>query len=127
MRDVNHGSTEGASLLVEGAAAAAFDLHASGQACVVRSLTEAARCRAGEVVVAVDVDLDWMPLLRQAAAVVTDRGDHYGRVAMLCRQLGVPAVVGTGDGTATIPNGWRVTVSCTGGVGRVFAGNQGPS
>ena len=121
MRHANHGSTEGATLLVEGAAAVAVDLHASGRACVVRSLTEAARCRPGEVLVTVGVDVDWMPLLRQAAAVVTDLGDHYGRVAALCRRLGVPAVVGTGNATAAIPNGWRVTVSCTGGVGRVFA------
>jgi pyruvate,water dikinase len=121
VRDANRGSTEGATLLVEGVAAAAIDLHASGRACVVRSLTEAARCRPGDVLVTVGVDADWMSLLRQAAAVVTDLGDRYGRAAALCRQLGVPAVVGTGNATAAIPNGWMVTVSCAGGAGRVFA------
>ncbi len=125
MRDANGGPMEAGTLLVEGTAAAAAGVHASGRACVVRSLVEAARCRPGDVLVTVDVDADWMPLLRQAAAVVTDRGDRYGRMAALCRQLRVPAVVGTGKATASIPNGWMVTVSCAGGAGRVFACRPG--
>jgi pyruvate,water dikinase len=113
---------EGVTLLMEGTAAAAVDLQASGRACVVRSLTEAARCRPGEVLVTVEVDGDWMPLLERVAAVVTDLGDRYGHMATLCRRLGVPVVVGTGNATATIPNGWTVSVSCAGRTGRVFAG-----
>jgi len=125
VRDANGEPREGGTLLVEGTAAAAAGVHASGRACVVRSLAEAARCRPGDVLVTVDVDADWMPLLRQVAAIVTDRGDRYGRMAALCRQLRVPAVVGTGNATASIPNGWMVTVSCVSGAGRVFACRPG--
>jgi pyruvate,water dikinase len=68
-------------------------------------------------------DPDWVPVMQRAAAVVTNRGGRTSHAAIVSRELGVPAVVGTVDATTTLAEGRRVTVSCAGGdVGRVFDG-----
>lgn len=91
---------------------------------VIRSAEDLPRLRAGEVLVAEMTDPDWVPALRRAAAVVTDRGGRTCHAAIVSRELGVPCVVGTGDGTHVLRDGERVTVSCARGtVGEVFAGD----
>jgi pyruvate, water dikinase len=74
-----------------------------------------ARLAPGEVLVAPMTDHDWEPVMKQAAAIVTDRGGRTCHAAIVSRELGVPCVVGTERGTALIPEGETVTVSCAEG------------
>ncbi len=77
----------------------------------------------GDVVVARMTEPDWVPALRWAAALVTDAGGRTCHAAIVARELGIPAVVGTGDATGTLLAGDTVTVSCADGAGRVYPGH----
>lgn len=91
---------------------------------VIRRAEDLPSVRPGEVLVAEMTDPDWVPALRRAAAVVTDRGGRTCHAAIVSRELGVPCVVGTGDATHVLRDGERVTVSCARGtLGEVFAGD----
>ncbi len=70
---------------------------------------------AGEILVTEMTDPDWLPLMRRAAAVVTDHGGRTCHAAILSRELGIPAVVGTGDATHALTSGATVTVTCASG------------
>jgi pyruvate, water dikinase len=96
---------------------------AAGTARVVRSVVDLDELKAGEVLVTEMTDPDWEPVMQRAAAIVTDRGGRTCHAAIVSRELGLPAIVGTGDGTARIPEGAPVTVSCAeGDEGRVYEG-----
>ncbi len=69
----------------------------------------------GEVLVTDMTDPDWEPVMKRAAAVVTDRGGRTCHAAIIARELGIPAVVGCGDATTTLTDGREVTVSCAEG------------
>jgi pyruvate,water dikinase len=71
--------------------------------------------RPGSVLVTGMTDPDWEPILKQAAAIVTDRGGRTCHAAIISRELGIPCVVGTGNGTALLRDGDGVTVSCAEG------------
>ncbi|HTW37966.1 MAG TPA: phosphoenolpyruvate synthase [Steroidobacteraceae bacterium] len=95
----------------------------AGPARIVRHLAEMTRVRAGDVLVADMTDPDWEPVMKRAAAIVTNRGGRTCHAAIIARELGIPAVVGCGDATARIPDGEPVTVSCAeGDTGHVYAG-----
>lgn len=69
---------------------------------------------------------DWVPLMRRASAVITDHGGRTAHAAIVSRELGIPAVVGTGDGTDKVGQGQEVTVSCAeGDEGVVYEGRLG--
>jgi pyruvate,water dikinase len=94
-----------------------------GRARVIRSVAELDRLQPGEVLVTGMTDPDWEPVLKRAAAVVTDHGGRTCHAAIVSRELGIPAVVGTGDGMQRIPDGAEVTVSCAAGEeGLVYRG-----
>ncbi len=96
---------------------------AAGPLRVVRSPEELAAFRPGEVLVAVTTTPDWEPVMKTAAAIVTDHGGRTCHAAIVARELGIPAVVGTEDATAALTDGDPVTVSCAHGeTGQVFAG-----
>jgi pyruvate, water dikinase len=96
---------------------------AAGPARVVASPADLPSFRPGEVLVADTTTPDWEPVMRTAAAIVTNRGSRTCHAAILARELGIPAVVGTGDATRRILTGSAVTVSCSeGGTGRVYEG-----
>jgi len=96
---------------------------ASGQVRVVTELGQLAEFRPGDVLVADTTTPDWEPVMKTAAAVVTNRGGRTCHAAIIARELGIPAVVGTDDATATLTTGTPVTVSCAeGDAGRVYAG-----
>ncbi|PWH07624.1 phosphoenolpyruvate synthase [Brachybacterium endophyticum] len=77
----------------------------------------------GDVLVAPMTDPDWEPIMKRAAAIVTDRGGRTCHAAIIARELGIPAVVGTGDATQQLSDGQEVTVSCADGeTGLVFEG-----
>jgi pyruvate,water dikinase len=95
----------------------------SGVARVVRSLAEMNKFQAGDVLVADMTDPDWEPIMKRAAAIVTNRGGRTCHAAIIARELGVPAVVGTGDAMRAIPDGAEVTVSCAeGDTGFIYDG-----
>jgi pyruvate,water dikinase len=78
----------------------------------------------GEVLVASATSPDWEPVMKTAGAIVTDRGGRTCHAAIVARELGVPAVVGTEAATSSLKTGQRVTVSCAGGeVGSVYEGD----
>jgi pyruvate,water dikinase len=81
------------------------------------------RLQPGEVLVAAQTDPDWEPVMKRAAAIVTDRGGRTCHAAIVSRELGVPCVVGTERGTQVIPDGEMITVSCAQGeTGVVYRG-----
>jgi pyruvate,water dikinase len=95
----------------------------SGVARVIRSVAEMNQVQPGDVLVADMTDPDWEPVMKRAAAIVTNRGGRTCHAAIIARELGVPAVVGCGDALASIPDGAEVTVSCAeGDSGYVYAG-----
>jgi pyruvate,water dikinase len=95
----------------------------SGTARVVRSLDDMSRVQPGDVLVADMTDPDWEPVMKRASAIVTNRGGRTCHAAIIARELGVPAVVGTGNALDTIQDGAAVTVSCAeGDTGFIYAG-----
>jgi pyruvate,water dikinase len=96
---------------------------ATGPVALIERPDEMARFRPGSVLVTGMTDPDWVPLMEQAAAIVTDHGGRTSHAAIVSRELGVPALVGTGDATARLADGKEVTVSCAEGeLGHVYAG-----
>ena len=96
---------------------------ASGPARVIREVAQLARFRPGEVLVADTTTPDWEPVMKTAAAIVTNRGGRTCHAAIIARELGIPAVVGTGTGTTVVGEGESVTVSCAeGATGFVYRG-----
>jgi pyruvate,water dikinase len=94
-----------------------------GTARVIRSATDLEQLQPGEVLVTEMTDPDWEPVMKRAAAVVTDRGGRTCHAAIVSRELGIPAIVGTGTGTSSIGTGEAVTVSCAeGDEGFVYRG-----
>jgi pyruvate,water dikinase len=95
-----------------------------GEARVVESLKEMHKVGTGDVLVTDMTDPDWEPIMKRAAAIVTNRGGRTCHAAIIARELGIPAVIGCGDATEKIPQGAPVTVSCAeGDTGHVFSGN----
>ncbi|MSR14363.1 MAG: phosphoenolpyruvate synthase [Gammaproteobacteria bacterium] len=95
----------------------------SGIARVVTDLSTMGELAEGEVLVTDMTDPDWEPVMKRAAAIVTNRGGRTCHAAIIARELGVPAVVGCGDATVQIKPGQSVTVSCAeGDTGFIYAG-----
>lgn len=96
---------------------------ASGPARLIRDVRDLPLMKEGEILVADKTDPDWEPAMKRAAAVVTDRGGRTCHAAIVSRELGISAVIGTGDATLKLKNGEMVTVSCAEGeVGSVYQG-----
>jgi pyruvate,water dikinase len=86
-------------------------------------LEEAKDFKEGEVLVTDITDPDWEPIMKKASAIVTNRGGRTAHAAIVARELGIPAVVGTGKATEILKDGQEVTVSCAEGeVGYVYEG-----
>ncbi len=95
----------------------------AGKVRIVRSPAQMSDVRDGDVLVAEMTDPDWEPIMKRAAAIVTDRGGRTCHAAIIARELGIPAVVGTGRATSDLVDGAEVTVSCAEGeAGVVYAG-----
>ena len=117
---IHHLRGEGRVLAV---GAAVGDAVATGPACVVRTAADIESFREGSVLVTEMTDPDWVPVMKRAAAIVTDHGGTTSHAAIVSRELGLPAVVGTGDASRTIPEGQELTVSCAAGDrGTVYEG-----
>ena len=95
----------------------------AGTAKVISSLDDMDKIQAGDVLVTDMTDPDWEPIMKRAAAIVTNRGGRTCHAAIIARELGVPAVVGCGPATEAISDGDAVTVSCAqGDTGYVYSG-----
>jgi pyruvate,water dikinase len=97
---------------------------ATGKVRLIRNERDLKDFRPGEVLVAPATSPDWEPVMKLAAAIVTDRGGRTCHAAIVARELGVPAVVGAEHFTSKVKNGMPVTVSCAeGDIGRVYDGS----
>jgi len=96
---------------------------AQGPVRVVRSAQNLHQVREGDVLVTEKTDPDWEPTMKKAAAIVTDRGGRTCHAAIVSRELGLPAIVGTENATDRLTDGQTVTVSCAEGeIGFVYEG-----
>ena len=94
-----------------------------GTAKIIRDVSEMGRVQTGDVLVSDMTDPDWEPVMKRAAAIVTNRGGRTCHAAIIARELGIPAVVGCGSATEAIKDGQDVTVSCAeGDEGYVYEG-----
>ncbi len=95
----------------------------SGPISLIKDPSEMARVKAGDVLVTDMTDPDWEPIMKRAAAIVTNRGGRTCHAAIIARELGIPAIVGCGNATEILKNGVDVTVSCAeGDAGKIYQG-----
>jgi pyruvate,water dikinase len=95
----------------------------AGPVRIIRDVSEMDRVQVGDVLVADMTDPNWEPVMKRAAAIITNRGGRTCHAAIIARELGVPAVVGCGDATEALKDGMMVTVSCAeGDEGNVYDG-----
>ncbi|HEX6019563.1 MAG TPA: phosphoenolpyruvate synthase [Burkholderiaceae bacterium] len=95
----------------------------TGRVRVVHSLSDMERVHSGDVLVTEITDPNWEPVMKRAAAIVTNRGGRTCHAAIIARELGIPAVVGCGNATEKLTDGALVTVSCAeGDTGFVYEG-----
>ncbi|MEG4207551.1 phosphoenolpyruvate synthase [Microcoleus sp. Pol7_A1] len=94
-----------------------------GKARVILDVHRIAEFQAGEVLVTNKTDPDWEPIMKKASAIVTNSGGRTCHAAIIAREMGIPAIVGTGDATQILKNHQEITVSCSeGDEGKVYAG-----
>ena len=95
----------------------------SGRVRIVGDISEMDQVQPGDVLVTDMTDPNWEPVMKRAAAIVTNRGGRTCHAAIIARELGIPAVVGCGDATDQLTEGSMVTVSCAeGDEGRIYDG-----
>ena len=93
---------------------------ASGTAHVIETPEEIKTFKKGEILVTTMTDPDWVPIMKIASAIVTNRGGRTCHAAIISRELGIPCVVGTNDATQKIKTGDKITVACEGEAGNVY-------
>lgn len=95
----------------------------TGRVCLIEDARDIGRFVDGAILVTHNTDPDWVPIMKRAAAIVTDRGGRTSHAAIVSRELGLPAIVGTGDATRLLHGEQEVTVSCAeGDQGFVYEG-----
>jgi pyruvate, water dikinase len=96
---------------------------AAGRACLIRSPRDIGRFEEGSILVTEMTDPDWVPIMKQAKGIITDYGGRTSHAAIVSRELGIPAVVGTGEATDVLQSGQEITLSCAeGDEGYVYEG-----
>ena len=93
-----------------------------GEVNVIHDAKDIGQFKKGQVLVTDMTDPDWEPIMKIAGAIVTNRGGRTCHAAIISRELGIPCVIGTGDGTEKIKNGSKVTVDCSEGSGIIYDG-----
>ena len=91
------------------------DAVVSGQVCLIENARDIGQFIDGSILVTSTTDPDWVPIMKRAAAIVTDHGGRTSHAAIVSRELGLPAVVGTGTATQVLHSGQEITVSCAEG------------
>ncbi len=108
-------------ILVQGAAVGSKI--GQGKAHFIKDASKISEFKQGEVLVAEITDPDWEPIMKIASAIVTNSGGRTSHAAIVSRELGIPAIVGTGNATEMLKNGLEITVSCAEGeLGKVYEG-----
>lgn len=96
---------------------------ASGKVCLIESPADIARFPDGAILVTGNTDPDWVPIMKRAAGIITDSGGSTSHAAIVSRELGVPALVGTRKATSVLKEGQEITMSCaSGNEGAVYEG-----
>jgi pyruvate, water dikinase len=85
---------------------------ASGRVCIVKSISDSEKVKDGDIIVADITNPDWNSMLRRAVSIVTNKGGRTSHASIVARELGIHAVVGTGDATEKLQDGQIITVSC---------------
>jgi pyruvate, water dikinase len=99
------------------------DAIATGRVCLIEDVSEIDRFVDGAILVTRITDPDWVPIMKRASAIITDHGGRTSHAAIVSRELGLAAIVGTGDGTHVLHDDQEVTVSCAeGDEGFVYEG-----
>jgi pyruvate,water dikinase len=99
------------------------DAAASGRLCLIETPEDMDNFVDGSILVTKTTDPDWVPIMKRAVAIITDHGGRTSHAAIVSRELGVPAIVGTGNGTYVLHTGQDVTISCAeGDTGFVYDG-----
>jgi pyruvate,water dikinase len=93
-----------------------------GEVCVIEDSSEIREFEKGQVLVADMTDPDWEPIMKIASGIVTNKGGRTCHAAIVSRELGVPCVIGTGNGTEVLQETKEVTIDCSGGEGRIYEG-----
>lgn len=97
---------------------------ATGNACIIQSPKDISLVTDGCILVTDMTDPDWEPIMKKAAGIVTNRGGRTCHAAIISRELGIPAIVGTGTGTTSIQQDAPITIDCSSGeVGTVYKGS----
>ncbi|SIP91408.1 phosphoenolpyruvate synthase [Rhizobium sp. RU33A] len=91
------------------------DAVVSGQVCLIENAHDIGQFVDGSILVTSTTDPDWVPIMKRAAAIVTDHGGRTSHAAIVSRELGLPAIVGTGTATQVLHSGQEITVSCAEG------------
>jgi len=112
---------EDGKVLVEGQAVG--QMIGQGTVNIIKSAKEIEKFKKGEVLVTDMTDPDWEPIMKIAAAIVTNKGGRTCHAAIVSRELGIPCLIGTENGTESVHNGQKVTVSCAEGErGKIYEG-----
>jgi pyruvate, water dikinase len=99
------------------------DAAVSGRVCLIEHARDIDRFVEGSILVTGTTDPDWVPIMKKAAAIITDHGGRTSHAAIVSRELGLPAIVGTGTATHVLHDEQEVTVDCAGGEeGEITAG-----
>ncbi len=95
----------------------------AGKAHVIKNAADIGHFKQGEVLITEKTDPDWEPIMKIASAIVTNKGGRTAHAAIVARELGIPAIVGTERGTEIVKTGTEVTVSCAEGeIGKIYQG-----
>ncbi len=112
---------EKGKVLTKGAAIG--EAAAAGEACILDSPGEIDKFKADGILVTGRTDPDWVPVMKKASGIVTEYGGRTSHAAIVSRELGIPAIVGTSDATHEIEDGEKITISCAeGSQGKVYKG-----
>jgi pyruvate,water dikinase len=110
-----------AKVIVEGQSIG--QLVAQGKACIIRNVKDIEKMRKGDVLITRITDPDWVPIMKQAAAIVTESGGRTCHAAIVSRELGIPAIVGAEGAMRKIKDGDMITIDCSqGSAGIVYKG-----
>jgi len=95
---------------------------AAGKAVVMKNVHDTRNFKPGDIIVTKETNPDWVPLMKVAGGLIADSGGRTSHAAIVSRELGLPAVIGTGNGTQSFSYGQEVTLCCEEGVGVVYRG-----